>query len=326
MMVEFNMSQIGQRIAQLRKELNITQTELADKLHVSYQAVSNWERGQSMPDISKLPELCTIFNISMDALIGNRHISEQINRLSKDDRNEQEISVDDLLIIAPISKPDQIEKWVPTKALSIDQIIDLCPFMEKETIDTFVANRDKDVPLLPEHLYQLAPFMSQDCFDELVKSFLKSDRKIGRYQSLAPFVHPDTLVSLINRVQESGGYEDIRLDINNGEEHQYKIFCGIKIFSDTQASEDHTAIRSRRVYLTMKGKWVYYEKQTFNYNCWRENMESPVYFTPNASRPKSTFRVLNSLEELIPHIGEINVNELRKKTTPKKITIEQLDI
>ena len=48
---EFNMAQIGRRISGLRKDQNMTQMELADKLGISFQAVSNWERGNSMPDI-----------------------------------------------------------------------------------------------------------------------------------------------------------------------------------------------------------------------------------------------------------------------------------
>lgn len=48
----------------------MTQMELADRLGISYQAVSNWERGNSMPDISKLPELAEIFEISLDELLG----------------------------------------------------------------------------------------------------------------------------------------------------------------------------------------------------------------------------------------------------------------
>lgn len=51
----FNMKQVGKKILMLRKAQNMTQTELADRMDVSFQAVSNWERGNSMPDISKLP-------------------------------------------------------------------------------------------------------------------------------------------------------------------------------------------------------------------------------------------------------------------------------
>ena len=60
----FDMTKVGKRIVQLRKGNNITQMGLADQLGVSFQAISNWERGHTMPDISKLPELARIFNRS----------------------------------------------------------------------------------------------------------------------------------------------------------------------------------------------------------------------------------------------------------------------
>ena len=43
----FHMEKVGRKIAQLRKSHNMTQLELADKLGISFQAVSNWERGGS---------------------------------------------------------------------------------------------------------------------------------------------------------------------------------------------------------------------------------------------------------------------------------------
>mgnify|MGYP002555568186 CR=1 FL=1 len=57
----FDMQQMGIRISNLRKAAQLTQTELADRLGISFQAVSNWERGLSMPDISKLAELASLF-------------------------------------------------------------------------------------------------------------------------------------------------------------------------------------------------------------------------------------------------------------------------
>lgn len=67
---DFNMCEIGRIIARHRKAHNMTQMELADRMNVSFQAVSNWERGQSMPDISKLPELAECFGVSIDELLG----------------------------------------------------------------------------------------------------------------------------------------------------------------------------------------------------------------------------------------------------------------
>ncbi len=59
---------IGNKIAQYRKQLNITQDALAQQLEVTNQAVSKWESDQCCPDISLLPRLADIFNISIDEL------------------------------------------------------------------------------------------------------------------------------------------------------------------------------------------------------------------------------------------------------------------
>ena len=47
----FQMKNVGRKIAKCRKERGMTQMELANQMGISFQAVSNWERGSSMPDI-----------------------------------------------------------------------------------------------------------------------------------------------------------------------------------------------------------------------------------------------------------------------------------
>lgn len=63
---------IGNMIAQKRKELGYTQQNLAEKLNISFQAVSKWENGTSTPDVHLLPELAHILQTSVDALLGYR--------------------------------------------------------------------------------------------------------------------------------------------------------------------------------------------------------------------------------------------------------------
>lgn len=57
------------QIRKYRKEMNLSQEELADKVYVSRQTISNWENGKSCPDIQSLVLLSTIFNVSLDQLI-----------------------------------------------------------------------------------------------------------------------------------------------------------------------------------------------------------------------------------------------------------------
>ena len=56
----FDMTKIGEKLSTARRAKDMTQTELADALGISFQAVSNWERGNSMPDIAKLPEIAGV--------------------------------------------------------------------------------------------------------------------------------------------------------------------------------------------------------------------------------------------------------------------------
>lgn len=64
---------LGQTITALRKQKNMTQAEVAEALHISYQAVSKWERDESLPDITLLPSIAALFQISIDKLLGNSY-------------------------------------------------------------------------------------------------------------------------------------------------------------------------------------------------------------------------------------------------------------
>lgn len=59
----------GNMIAALRRENGMTQMELAEKMGVTDKAVSKWERDLSFPDVSSLPKLAEIFDISVDELM-----------------------------------------------------------------------------------------------------------------------------------------------------------------------------------------------------------------------------------------------------------------
>ena len=60
---------IGEKIAELRRQNNMSQEELAERLGISRQSVSKWESGQSLPDIEKLPILSDLFHVSIDYLV-----------------------------------------------------------------------------------------------------------------------------------------------------------------------------------------------------------------------------------------------------------------
>jgi orotate phosphoribosyltransferase len=61
---------IGDKIKYLRKQKSITQEELADVLHISFQAVSKWENGIAQPDVSIIPVIANYFGVTIDELFG----------------------------------------------------------------------------------------------------------------------------------------------------------------------------------------------------------------------------------------------------------------
>ena len=78
-------TKIGLFIAELRKEKNMTQQELADAISVTDRAVSHWENGRRLPDISLLKELGKFFNVTIDEIInGKRMNEEEKKKLLKD--------------------------------------------------------------------------------------------------------------------------------------------------------------------------------------------------------------------------------------------------
>lgn len=69
---------IGSNIKELRKRNNITQERLAEYIGVTYQTVSKWENGTSLPSISLLPSIANIFNISIDELYDiDKHTNDE---------------------------------------------------------------------------------------------------------------------------------------------------------------------------------------------------------------------------------------------------------
>ena len=78
---------IGKFISEKRKEKNLTQEALSEKLYISDRAVSKWERGLCLPDASIMIELCEILGISVNELLSG----EMLNNKSYNEKAEQNL-------------------------------------------------------------------------------------------------------------------------------------------------------------------------------------------------------------------------------------------
>ncbi|MBQ7888664.1 MAG: helix-turn-helix domain-containing protein [Erysipelotrichaceae bacterium] len=223
-----NTQEIGKKIAELRKKHNMTQMELADEMEVSYQAVSNWERGNSMPDIAKLPDLAQIFHISIDELLGCSKESEIVQSLIEDENTV--ISVDELCEVAPLLRPSKTEMLIDhslsesihsksaikiapfvsedyldevlmqCEDIDVSDLVRLAPFLKKDTL-TRIMHQNHCEKLKVKEVISLAPFLEQKVLDEWV---FRTDftHHLGGLSAIAPFVSKEVLVELFQRCKE----------------------------------------------------------------------------------------------------------------------------
>lgn len=77
------MNEIGLFIKKLRKEKGLTQTGLAEKLNISFQAVSKWENGETLPDTAILLDLCNELDTSVDTLLNGGVVINKNRKLIK---------------------------------------------------------------------------------------------------------------------------------------------------------------------------------------------------------------------------------------------------
>ena len=77
------MNKVNTTIKRLRLEKNLNQEQLAEQLHVTRQAVSNWETGKTQPDIETLTQIAEFFGVSVEYLIYGKEIKEESETIKR---------------------------------------------------------------------------------------------------------------------------------------------------------------------------------------------------------------------------------------------------
>ena len=97
-----NQVKVGKFIAQCRKDKNMTQAQLAEKLNITDRAISKWETGKGMPDSSIMLELCSELDISVNELLSGEVIKMENYNLKAEEnllemKKQKEISDKNML-------------------------------------------------------------------------------------------------------------------------------------------------------------------------------------------------------------------------------------
>lgn len=77
---------LGEQLVTLRKENKLSQEQLAEKIGVTRQTISNWELGETAPNPEQLKLLSQIFHVSIDELLGNDHEAVLVEKISNTER------------------------------------------------------------------------------------------------------------------------------------------------------------------------------------------------------------------------------------------------
>ena len=120
-------------------------------------------------------------------------------------------------------------------------------------------------------------------------------------------------------------YTEIKLNVSNDKIKKYKLFDGIKIYSDIFISEDKKSLTNKRVYITKKKNYVYYERTDVNWNYWNDKNKYDFSFDTNSIKPNIIFEVSKDLTLFSRYLGEEIIKKIMKKEENGEI-IEKLDI
>lgn len=192
----FETVEVGRRIAQFRKKKNMTQFELADALGISFQAVSNWERGNSMPDISRLSELAELFEVSIDDILGKTN-QVVLDAARGEDVRAEDYSNDELEEAASIMKPDEVEEMVSSSSKKLDQITPLLPFLDDDYIDELAMKLYRQ----GDNVEDLIPFMSDEAIERIAEQAYNDGADI---EPFVAFVSENMLGKLALRALNDG--------------------------------------------------------------------------------------------------------------------------
>ena len=177
-----NIVKFGAYISHLRKERDMPQSELADILNVTRQAVSKWERGEGFPDISLLCSIAEVFGLSVDTLL-----------------NAGEASGNEAAILSSVTQNQEIAKEVFEDKEVIQDIINIAPYLKVSTLSAIaeqLAKHNIDI----SKIIELSEFMNDESILKLLESSNLETLDDGLLERLIPFLDRDSMYSVFEKV------------------------------------------------------------------------------------------------------------------------------
>ena len=172
----FDTQKFGRAIASLRKEADMTQNAVADRLNLSRQAVSRYECGESFPDISILVQIASLFELSLDVLIafGDPTVGEaQILRAE----DGSQVTAADVVNLAPHLKPSTLSvlsEKLSADGIDLSDLIRLAEYLHDTTTARLIETASF-AKINGELLAKLLPFLNTASKEAIFRKLLDGE-------------------------------------------------------------------------------------------------------------------------------------------------------
>ncbi len=180
---------LSKNIKKLREEYNLTQDQLAEKLHISSQAISKWETGENLPTLATLMDMSKMFYVSLDYLVCGSVdnstrgllgiVNHMLNRIYYENGHHGDVSglVNDVIsLTVPLTIQEGDYMWIfAARNLLKATIYAMLEDKKLNAEDFNIATIKK--------ILMLANFDDEDRFDKITKYFSTKTEKCREYAS-----------------------------------------------------------------------------------------------------------------------------------------------
>ncbi len=205
---------IAENIKRLRQESQLTQAQLAERLGVSYQAVSRWENETTYPDIELLPSIAALFGVTVDYLLGStaenqkeslirgwdklKTITDPYERVVHLRRMHREFPEDWYLFAKLCNEVPSMEE----KRRLTDELLRDCPipYIRSMAIRQLICAEDEDKVMALMYDYNIP----EECWDELLEHRYRTRGEIEKHLRQRRTIQLDCLRRGMARMTVSG--------------------------------------------------------------------------------------------------------------------------
>lgn len=213
----FDITKFGIYLSRLRKNADMTQSELAERLNVTHQAISRYERGYCFPDVSILGLLAEIFGVTLDELINSGEPTKGESMiLGNVAVGNHDVAVDDfqdIVNLAPILKPSVLAKLSETckkQGIDITSIVELAEYLNDETVVSLMETADFQ-SIAPALLQRLLPLLDIKSKSMIFEKILDGEMDWHLIEILLPYA--EYLTSQIEAAVMEGALPNEALDV-----------------------------------------------------------------------------------------------------------------